>query len=144
MASCFEYSSQNNISCLIIIPTSGLNRMQFIEPLAPCVKIVTLTGFTDYYDAIVLASRVAQHSNFILEGGVKNVGRRDGLGTTLLSAVETIGQLPDYYFQAVGSGEVCFHTTKCDRRRMGAPMYGLQVNTSSTHPRSYRAGTNSG
>jgi cysteate synthase len=35
---------------------------------------------------------------------VANVARRTGLGTTLLSAVEAIGRLPDYYFQAVGSG----------------------------------------
>ena len=38
------------------------------------------------------------------EGGAKNVARRDGMGTTILSAVETIGRIPDAYFQAVGSG----------------------------------------
>lgn len=96
--------SQRKQCCLIIIPASGLHKMQFAEPLADCVKIVSLTGFVDYYDAIVLANRVAKHDGFVLEGGVKNVGRRDGLGTTLLSAIETIGQLPDYYFQAIGSG----------------------------------------
>jgi cysteate synthase len=35
---------------------------------------------------------------------VKNVAKREGLGTTVLNAVETIGQIPDYYFQAIGSG----------------------------------------
>jgi len=38
------------------------------------------------------------------EGGAKNVARRDGMGTTLLSAVEVIGRIPDAYFQAIGSG----------------------------------------
>ncbi len=38
------------------------------------------------------------------EGGAKNIARRDGMGTTLLSAVEAIGAIPDAYFQAVGSG----------------------------------------
>ena len=38
------------------------------------------------------------------EGGAKNVARRDGMGTTVLSAVEVIGRIPDAYFQAVGSG----------------------------------------
>lgn len=92
------------VPCLILLPWSGLARLQFIEPLNPCVKIVVLTGFVDYYDAIQLADRVAKHDSFVLEGGVKNVARRDGLGTVLLSAIEAIGQLPHYYFQAIGSG----------------------------------------
>ena len=41
---------------------------------------------------------------FYAEGGAKNVARRDGMATTVLSAVTTIGRIPDYYFQAVGSG----------------------------------------
>jgi cysteate synthase len=41
---------------------------------------------------------------FIAEGGAKNVARRDGMGTTMLSASTTIGQIPEYYFQAIGSG----------------------------------------
>ena len=41
---------------------------------------------------------------FIAEGGAKNVARRDGMGTTMLSATTTIGQIPEYYFQAIGSG----------------------------------------
>ena len=32
------------------------------------------------------------------------MARRDGMGTTLLSAVEVIGRIPDAYFQAIGSG----------------------------------------
>lgn len=96
--------SANARPCLIIIPESGLERMVFPAALNPCVKIVTLTGFTDYLDAIVLAERVAAQPGFVSEGGVRNVARRDGLGTTLLSAVEIIGRMPDYYFQAIGSG----------------------------------------
>ena len=38
------------------------------------------------------------------EGGAKNVARRDGMATTVLSAAEVIGRIPDSYFQAVGSG----------------------------------------
>jgi len=41
---------------------------------------------------------------FIAEGGAKNVARRDGMATTVLSAAHEIGRIPDYYFQAVGSG----------------------------------------
>jgi cysteate synthase len=96
--------SQSKFPCLIIVPANGLQRMQFREPLDPCVKIVSLSGFVDYYDAIALANHIAKRDGFFPEGGAKNVARRDGLGTALLNAVETIGQLPDYYFQAIGSG----------------------------------------
>jgi len=119
--------SQNNISCLVIVPESGLPRLQFAEPLAPCVQIVSLVGFTDYYDAITLADQVAQQDGFYAEGGVKNVARRDGLGTTLLSAVEAIGRLPDYYFQAIGSGSGGIAVHEMAKRLIGDGRFGTRL-----------------
>jgi cysteate synthase len=89
---------------LIVIPQSGLLNLQLPEGIDACVKIISLTGFTDYSDAIELANLISRIDGFFSGGGVKNVARRDGLGTTVLNAVETIGQVPDYYFQAIGSG----------------------------------------
>ena len=97
-------SSDNDIPCLIIVPASGMEKMRFASRLEPWVKIISLTGEASYSDAISLADRIAQEDGFVGEGGVKNVGRRDGLATAVLNAVETMGRLPDYYFQAVGSG----------------------------------------
>lgn len=96
--------SLNEVPCLIVIPEDGLPNLQFPDPIESCVKIVSLTGFADYSDAIALTDRISQIDGFFSGGGVKNVARRDGLGTTVLNAVETIGQIPDYYFQAIGSG----------------------------------------
>ena len=96
--------SMNDIPCLVVVPEAGLNALQFPELIKPCVKIVSLVGFTDYFDAITLANRVAALDGFFPEGGVRNVARVDGLGTTILSAVEAIGRLPHYYLQAIGSG----------------------------------------
>ncbi len=96
--------SLNKVPCLLIIPEVGITNLRFTDGIDPCVKIVSLTGFTDYYDAITLANRVSRVDGFFPEGGVKNVAKREGLGTTVLNAVETIGQIPDYYFQAIGSG----------------------------------------
>ncbi|HTK10954.1 MAG TPA: cysteate synthase [Ktedonobacteraceae bacterium] len=95
--------SKVQMPCLIILPESGLAAMHFPRPLASCVKLISLSN-ASYTDAIVLAQQIAQHEGFFPEGGVKNVARRDGLGSVLLNAVETIGRLPDYYFQAIGSG----------------------------------------
>ena len=58
----------------------------------------------DYYDAIALGEKLASDPRFMLEGGAKNIARRDGMGTTVLSCAEKMGRIPDAYFQAVGSG----------------------------------------
>ena len=96
--------SLHEVPCLIVVPDTALAALQFVEPLTDAVKVVVLGAPADYFDAIQLAGRVSRLDGFVAEGGVCNVGRRDGLGTVLLDAVETIGRLPDYYFQAVGSG----------------------------------------
>jgi cysteate synthase len=96
--------SRTGTRCLIVVPETALPALRFGEPLAPCVRIVALGEGADYSDATALAEAIAQLDGFVAEGGVRNIGRRAGLGTTLLAAVEAIGRLPDYYFQAVGSG----------------------------------------
>ncbi len=96
--------SEDGVPCLIIVPAFAMPKMRFAEPLKPSVKIVCLTGQSSYSDAIALAERISREDGFVSEGGVKNVGRRDGMATAMLNAVETVGKLPDYYFQAIGSG----------------------------------------
>ena len=97
-------ASRGEVPCLIIVPAPALAGFAFSEPVGPRVRIVSLEDGADYADAIELAERVAAQAGFVAEGGVRNVGRRDGLATAFLDAVETLGRLPDCYFQAVGSG----------------------------------------
>ncbi|MCQ2147581.1 MAG: pyridoxal-phosphate dependent enzyme [Bacteroidales bacterium] len=52
----------------------------------------------------MIGEKLAQDPAFMLEGGAKNIARRDGMGTTILSFAEATGRIPDAYFQAVGSG----------------------------------------
>ena len=61
--------SMNDIPCLVVLPEAGLNALQFPEMIKPCVKVVSLVGFTDYLDAITLANRVAALDGFFPEGG---------------------------------------------------------------------------
>lgn len=96
--------SDNNIPLLISIPADNINALWFTKPLNDCVKIIASPEGSDYFDAIALSDKVCSSPLFMAEGGAKNVARRDGMGTTLLSAVETIGRIPDAYFQAIGSG----------------------------------------
>ncbi len=96
--------SDNNIPLLICVPEDNINALWFDEPLNDCVKLICSRSGSDYFDAIHLSNIVAGMDGFIAEGGAKNVARRDGMATTVFSAVTTIGKIPDYYFQAVGSG----------------------------------------
>ena len=99
-----QVCSDNNIKLLLVVPTDNLAALWFTEPLNDCVKLIASDKGGDYFDAINLSNIVLKSDKFYAEGGAKNVARRDGMGTTVLSAVTTIGRIPDYYFQAVGSG----------------------------------------
>ena len=96
--------SDNNISLLLCVPADNLDALWFDEPISDCVKLICSEAGGDYFDAIHLSNLAVKLDQFIAEGGAKNVARRDGMGTTVLSAVTTIGEIPEYYFQAVGSG----------------------------------------
>ncbi len=96
--------SDNNIPIVICIPKDNIGDLWFKKKLSSCVKIVASPAGSDYYDAIALGDKLCSSPRYLAEGGAKNIARRDGMGTTVLSAAEAIGRIPDAYFQAVGSG----------------------------------------
>ena len=96
--------SDNGIKLLLCVPQDNINALWFDKPLNPCVKLITTASGSDYFDAIQLSNYVCELPGFLAEGGAKNIARRDGMSTTMISAVTFIGQIPDCYFQAVGSG----------------------------------------
>ncbi|MBN3036265.1 MAG: pyridoxal-phosphate dependent enzyme, partial [Bacteroidales bacterium] len=79
---------------------------------------------SDYFDAIHLSNLACMTGGFIAEGGARNVARRDGMGTTVLSAATTIGRIPDYYFQAVGSGTGAIAAWEANLRLIGDGRFG--------------------
>jgi cysteate synthase len=104
-ARAFAYvCSENKIPVVICVPQDNLEDLWFHKPLHSCVKLIAVPHGCDYYDAISLGEKLASDPHYLLEGGAKNVARRDGMGTTVLSCVEKMGRIPDAYFQAVGSG----------------------------------------
>ena len=99
-----QVCSDNEIPIVICVPQDCLHDLWFHGKLHPCVRLVAAPHGCDYYDAITLGDKICEDSRFFAEGGAKNVARRDGMGTTVLSAVEKTRRIPDAYFQAVGSG----------------------------------------
>jgi cysteate synthase len=96
--------SENRIPLLLCVPEDNLDALWFDHPLDDCVTLISSRKGGDYFDAIHLSNLVCSLDGYFAEGGAKNVARRDGMGTTVLSAATTIGRIPDYYFQAIGSG----------------------------------------
>lgn len=99
-----QVCSDNNINLLLTVPEDNIGALWFEKPLNPCVKLLCTESGSDYFDAINLGNIVCELEDFFAEGGAKNIARRDGMGTTMLSATTFIGRIPDFYFQAVGSG----------------------------------------
>ena len=119
--------SDNNIKLLLAVPHDNLNALWFSEPLNDCVKLIACDKGGDYFDAINLSNIALKSSKFYAEGGAKNIARRDGMGTTVLSAVTTIGRIPDYYFQAVGSGTGAIAAWEANMRLIADGRYGSNL-----------------
>lgn len=119
--------SENKIPLLLCLPEDCMEAMWSDVPLDKCVKIVATATGSDYFDAIHLSNIICELDGFYPEGGAKNVARRDGMGTTVLSAVTTIGQIPDYYFQAIGSGTGAIAAWEANRRFIADGRYGNKL-----------------
>ena len=116
--------SDNNIKLLLAVPSDNLSALWFTEPLNDCVKLIACDKGGDYFDAINLSNIALKSPKFYAEGGAKNIARRDGMSTTVLSAVTTIGRIPDYYFQAVGSGTGAIAAWEANQRLIEDGRFG--------------------
>ena len=96
--------SENEIPLLLSVPEENIDALWFEKPLSDCVKLICSPKGTDYFDAIALSDKACTSPLFFAEGGAKNIARRDGMATTVLSAAKTLKRIPDAYFQAIGSG----------------------------------------
>ncbi len=95
-------SARTGFPVIIVVPLMCIRDMWYLESSAGVPTVIIRDG--DYADAIDLARRISRTVGLPFEGGAKNVAKRDGLGVVLLESVSAIGNLPDHYIQAVGSG----------------------------------------
>jgi cysteate synthase len=116
--------SDNLIPLLLCVPEDNIDALWFDKPLNDCVKLVCTASGSDYFDAIHLSNLICGFEGFFAEGGAKNVARRDGMATTMLSATTFIGRIPDYYFQAVGSGTGAIAAWEANLRFLSDGRYG--------------------
>lgn len=96
-----QVSALTGIPVVVVVPEKALSRLWTTRP-ADKACVIAVQG--DYTDAIRFSKEVCSIPQFLEEGGARNVARRDGMGTVMLDGAVTIGRMPDYYFQAIGSG----------------------------------------
>lgn len=116
--------SQNKIPLLLTIPMDNIKALWSEGKIDSCVRVIACEKGGDYFDAIHLSNLAVEIDGFYPEGGAKNVARRDGMGTTVLSAVTTIGRIPDFYFQAIGSGTGAIAAWEANMRFLEDGRYG--------------------
>jgi cysteate synthase len=116
--------SLTNIPLLLVIPDSNLNALWLDHPFNRTVHVVTTPSGSDYFDAIRLSNVISKSPRFLAEGGAKNIARRDGMATTVLSAATSIGRIPDVYFQAVGSGTGAIAAWEANQRLIEDGRFG--------------------
>lgn len=118
--------SDNEIAALIVVPLRGWCDVMSTAAIGETVRVVAIAD-AGYEEAIAFAKEICASDEFILEGGVRNVGRRDGMGTAMLAAVEAIGALPDVYFQAVGSAAGALAAHEAALRVVGDGRFGTRL-----------------
>lgn len=121
-----EIATASATPIVIVIPLDAWEPLASLVQVGPSVRIVAVDGGT-YDDAIALAKRLAALEGYVPEGGVRNVARRDGMGTIVLSAVEAIGTLPDAYVQAVGSAAGALAAHEAALRLIGDGRFGSRL-----------------
>jgi len=119
-----QVSALTGIPVVVVVPETAVSRLWTTAPVNNAV-VIAVKG--DYTDAIRFSKEVCSIPRFLEEGGAKNVARRDGMGTVMLDAAVTIGHMPDYYFQAIGSGTGGIAAYEAALRLIGDGRFGFAL-----------------
>lgn len=109
---------------VVVVPAAAADRLWTTIPTAN-VCLITVDG--DYSDSIAFGGEVSTLPGIVPEGGAKNVARRDGMGTVMLDGTLAAGRLPDYYFQAVGSGTGGIAAWEAAERMVAGGRFGSRL-----------------
>lgn len=93
----------NKTQVIICIPKENLDYLWLPWEKPENVKIIALDGY-DYSETISFSSYFRKIPDLISEGGAKNVARRDGMAVVVYDYYAKTKNIPNHYFQGVGSG----------------------------------------
>ena len=119
--------SRQGLAAVVVVPQAALPLLWTTAPVSTAVTLVAVSGGADYADVIRVAAMVSELPGYLAEGGAHNVARRDGMGSVMLAGVECAGELPDHYFQAVGSGTGAIAAWEMAQRLVADGSFGASV-----------------
>jgi cysteate synthase len=119
-----QIAAEMNMPVVVVIPKKSL---PLIWTTIQTDQVLLITVDGDYSDAISRSIAIAALPHLTAEGGAKNCARRDGMGTVMLDAATTIGRIPDYYVQAVGSGTGAIAAWEAAQRLVRDGRYGSHL-----------------
>jgi cysteate synthase len=111
---------------VLVVNAAGLRRLGWAGRIGSTVRTILVADGAPE-DVVRFANELGDTEQFIREGGVANVARRDGVGTMMLEAVELIGKLPDVYVQAVNEGTGALGMFETSLRLIADGRYGSTV-----------------
>ena len=116
-----EISAQTGIVAVVVVVKSALDNIWTTKE-AENTLLIAVDG--DYTDAIEFGNSLCKINGITPEGGAKNPARRDGMGTAFLDGALFAGRIPDWYFQAVGSGTGAVAASEMAERLIEGGGYG--------------------
>lgn len=119
-----EVSAGTGIPVIISVPEKSAGS---IWTTKECDSVFLATIDGDYSDAITLGNEICSIPGVVSEGGAKNPARRDGMGTVMLDGTMAIGKIPDWYFQAVGSGTGGIAAWEMGKRLLADGRFGDRI-----------------
>ncbi len=119
-----QVSQKTRIPSIIFVPEQNVKNLWTTNDDFEHIKLVTLNSDSDYTDAIQLAAKFSNQNIYVPEGGARNVARRDGMSTVMYDYVHRFGQLPDHYFQGVGSGTGAISVWEASKRFIQTQRFG--------------------
>ncbi|MFZ2070463.1 MAG: cysteate synthase [Halobacteriota archaeon] len=122
-----EVSAMTGMPVVTIVPQSCVHRMWTTTEPENHRRIFLITVNGDYSDAIALSKELVKLEGLMEEGGVKNVARRDGMGVVELESAFIMRELPEFYFQAVGSGTGAIAAWETFSRLIGDGRFGQKM-----------------
>lgn len=116
-----EWGNKLGLPVVVVLPESARTKLRNV-PEGKSAPLLILVKDAQYPDAMQFVDSAVQRfpDRLVREGGCFNVARRDSMSVPFLNAARTIGRLPDWYVQAVGSGTGAIGAWEAALRLQGA------------------------
>lgn len=136
--SMIQVCMKSGVPAIVIAPQNACE--QFFSTIPGNHRPVLLIALKDAYycDCIDFVSKICDVIPAVVrEGGGYNIARRDFLGVPILHGFDTMGEIPDHYFQAVGSGTGAIAALEANRRLIKDGRFGdktMKLNLAQNKP----------